>query len=215
MIVLSPARRTEVGGPSWGSGSLARRGRLLLEVSGVFSTPSAAAVARQLCRRLPWSPGDDGVGAALRLLMRSALALEPVPAREAGKELIGRGPGLTPLGDDMVAATILARWAICARHRCDRSEIEVWLRALIPSDLRRRTTPVSAACLNEAALNRPAPPVAGVLDLEQGEESARIHARELLAVGSSTGAGYVSAVGATYLLVGSCDQHGNRRGWRH
>ena len=62
-----------------------------------------------------------------------------------GARMIGRGPGLTPEGDDVVAglAAVVAVSSWVSR--------EAWVGALIGGDLRRRTTSLSATLLELAA----------------------------------------------------------------
>jgi Protein of unknown function (DUF2877) len=74
------------------------------------------------------------------------LARETLDPAALGARLIGRGPGLTPEGDDVVAglAAVVAVSSWASR--------EAWVAALIGDDLRRRTTALSATLLELAAL---------------------------------------------------------------
>jgi hypothetical protein len=101
---------------------------------------------------------------------------------DIGAELIGRGPGLTPEGDDVVAglAGVIASgpWPPAVR--------EAWVAALIGGDLRRRTTALAATLLELAARGMGPEPLQaalagrpGALDrlLAMGHTSGRAYAR--------------------------------------
>jgi hypothetical protein len=108
-------------------------------------------------------------------------ALEPVDDERSleaiGAALIGRGPGLTPEGDDVVAgmAGVLA-----AAGRQDDVAV------LIGTDLRRRTTALSATLLELAALGFGPEPLQAML---AGDASAL---PRLLAIGHTSGRAYAA-----------------------
>lgn len=114
-------------------------------------------------------------------------ALEPDDAFDGrdlesiGAELIGRGPGLTPEGDDVVAG-MAAVLAAAARH----AEVA----ALVGSDLRRRTTSLSATLLELAAQGFGPEPLQAVL---AGRASAL---GRLLALGHTSGRAYARGAAA-------------------
>jgi hypothetical protein len=92
-----------------------------------------------------------------------------------GAELIGRGPGLTPEGDDVVAG-MAGVGAAASRH----DEVA----ALLGTDLRRRTTALSATLLELAARGMGPEPLQAVL-------AGRAGALErLLAMGHTSGRAY-------------------------
>jgi hypothetical protein len=113
-------------------------------------------------RRLP-SVGDEFVVAAgdvwdptLRIvaadlvadgpddLVRAVESRDPSLAAAVGARLIGRGGGLTPEGDDLLAGAA----AVVAASPWPGADD--WLRALVGDDLRRRTTALSATLLELA-----------------------------------------------------------------
>jgi hypothetical protein len=106
-----------------------------------------------------------------------------------GARLIGRGPGLTPEGDDFVAglAAVVAAGPSPAR--------DAWVRELIGSDLRRRTTALSATLLELAAAGMGPEPLQSLLLGRPGS------IEQLLGLGHSSGRAY--ALGAATALV-SC-----------
>jgi uncharacterized protein DUF2877 len=129
--------------------------------------------------------------AALGATMLAALGRPAQPSlaagdpAAAGAELIGRGEGLTPEGDDVVAgaAAVLAAAGWSAE----------WVDALLGSDLRRRTTALSATLLELAAQGMGPEPLQAVLAGRPGA------LERLLALGHSSGRAY--ALGAATALT--------------
>jgi hypothetical protein len=102
-------------------------------------------------------------------------ALVDRDAAAIGADLIGRGPGLTPEGDDVVAG-MAGVLAAASRH----DEVA----ALLGTDLRRRTTALSATLLELAARGMGPEPLQAVL-------AGRAGALErLLAMGHTSGRAY-------------------------
>jgi hypothetical protein len=118
----------------------------------------------------------------LAALTRAVERRDPELAGAAGAALIGRGPGLTPEGDDLVAGV-----AAVLSH--DAS----WVAALIGTDLRARTTSLSATLLELAAWGMGPEPLQALLAGDPGA------LERLLRLGHSTGAAY--AHGAALALV--------------
>jgi hypothetical protein len=128
----------------------------------------------------PDRPSDGG---PIPLLGRAVAERDPVLAAAAGRQLIGRGPGLTPEGDDAVAATA----AVVAAGPWPEAERQPWLRALLSDDLRARTTSLSATLLELAAARQVAEPLQALL---AGRPGARARLQRL---GHSTGRAYAAA----------------------
>jgi hypothetical protein len=110
-------------------------------------------------------------------LVRAVETRDPALAAAAGRRLIGRGPGLTPEGDDVL------------------SENRSWVEALIGTDLRTRTTSLSATLLELAAQGMGPEPLQALLAGDPGALD------RLLRLGHSTGRAY--ALGARLALVAS------------
>jgi uncharacterized protein DUF2877 len=116
-VVLVPAADAE---------DLAARGEDILRGALGAASPRPAALAQGLA--------GGGVGptiAGLGLLLDALAARDPVLARRAGQELTGRGAGLTPEGDDLlagVAATVAAAGAVAG---LDERERAAWSTALL------------------------------------------------------------------------------------
>jgi hypothetical protein len=111
-------------------------------------------------------------------------------AAEIARRLIGRGPGLTPEGDDVVAATA----AVLAAGG------ERW--NLLPDDLRARTTALSATLLELAARGAIAEPFHAVLN------GAPL--RRLTGLGHTTGRTYAASGAAALRGLGYGARHGAR-----
>jgi hypothetical protein len=106
---------------------------------------------------------------------------------------IGRGDGLTPLGDDVVCGWL-------AVHRAagiPTSDVDAAVRRLLP-----RTTSLSAALLDSALLGEVSDPVADHLRA-LGTPAATETRRRLLAVGHTSGAGLAHGIdlALTHLLA--------------
>jgi Protein of unknown function (DUF2877) len=117
-------------------------------------------------------------------LARAVAARDPDLASRAAAALIGRGPGLTPEGDDVVAATA----AVVAAGPWPQATKAEWLAALLPDELRRRTTALSATLLELAAAGQIAEPVHGLFEPRWREALER-----LLRLGHTTGHAYAAA----------------------
>ncbi|PJJ56678.1 uncharacterized protein DUF2877 [Mumia flava] len=103
--------------------------------------------------------------------------------------LLGRGPGLTPLGDDLLAGWLVARHALGLRD----GRVRTTVARLAPT----RTTVVSAALLDDALSGHAIPELSALLRSLGGPGlSERLAA--LLTVGSSSGLGL--ALGAALAL---------------
>lgn len=138
--------------------------------------------------------GEPSAQAAARL-WRAIAAEEGTAAAQAARELIGRGPGLTPEGDDLVAGTVatLVAWAPALGW----SMPQLWLSQLLPRDLRRHTTAISAMLLELALDGCVAEPLATVLDVRSASDHWRGAWGRLLRLGHSTGRAQALAAAST------------------
>ena len=112
-------------------------------------------------------------------------ALSPLPARldpAAVRHLVGRGPGLTPLGDDVLAGWLAVLWAT---GRLD-DETTATVRAALP-----RTTMLSATLLDCALHGEVLPELAAYLSTVEGpaEPPRSVAVAALMRVGHSSGTG--------------------------
>jgi uncharacterized protein DUF2877 len=140
-----------------------------------------------------WDPtlrlrGDETIDAPGDAPFAHALH-DPERMGEIARGLIGRGPGLTPEGDDAVAATAAVLAAAGKRLP-------------LPGDLRRRTTALSATLLELAAAGLIAEPFHAVLS---GAPLAR-----LTRLGHTTGRTYAINGAAALRGLGYGARHGAR-----
>jgi Protein of unknown function (DUF2877) len=101
-------------------------------------------------------------------------------ARVAAAPLIGRGGGLTPEGDDLLAGALAVSAALAGE-----------LAGVLPLDLRTRTTLLSATLLELAARGAVMEPVHGLLGPRWEAALGRLRR-----VGHSTGRAYAAGAGA-------------------
>jgi Protein of unknown function (DUF2877) len=152
---------------------------------GYLDLDGFIVVVSQTGPLLPNGVALTGTGVWDPTLRISAPALEPHDDERSleaiGAELIGRGPGLTPEGDDFVAgmAGVLA-----AAGRGDD------VAALLGDDLRRRTTALSATLLELAAQGMGPEPLQAVL---AGDADAL---PRLLSLGHTSGRAYARGAAA-------------------
>ena len=129
-----------------------------------------------------WDPtlrivGADLVADGPEDLVEAVRSRDPDRAAVVGARLIGRGGGLTPEGDDLVAGVA----AVVAASPWRGALREAWLGALLGADLRRRTTALSATLLELAVRGMGPEPLQALL---AGDASALAR---LEALGHSTG----------------------------
>jgi Protein of unknown function (DUF2877) len=167
-------------------------GRFAIEIRRWAAAPrprlrgvaAAARRAETVSARLPsLSPSLDRRAATLREALQSK---DEGAVQAAVNELIGLGPGLTPLGDDVLAGAALAQQAAGApgRHAL----------ASAIGACRDRTTAVSAALLDAATAGRTIPQAAEFLAALDGRGDVDHALSALLAVGSSSGTGLAAGV---------------------
>lgn len=161
--------------------ALAARGTAILRALGVGRP---AGVAGALSGGGATSPPRAAVAALL-----AALATGDLPARRrAALALLGRGSGLTPEGDDLLAGACLA--AAAAGDP-----------VALPPGLRTLTTPLSATLLELAAAGAGPKPVHALLDL--ADQRWRAALRELEGLGASSGRAIALGVGAAAAVLGA------------
>lgn len=95
--------------------------------------------------------------------------------------LVGLGPGLTPAGDDVLAATLLTLSAVPG------SATAVSALAAETAPLLTRTTALSATLLRHAAAGRGIPELTSLIDALSGSGDLAAPTARLLAVGHSSG----------------------------
>jgi hypothetical protein len=184
-----------------------RAGTAIVGDGGIRLGRHAFPVARVTAVALPRLPGVAGrsdIGAAHGWTRRGAdLRLEAVVAQlppgsvdllaaadpAAVTDLLGRGDGLTPVGDDVLAGWLVTRYAAGLSGDAVAGAV---------TRCRARTTTLSATLLDRAAAGETVPPLRDLLlALAAGAAPGRVRGLldGLLAVGHSSGAGLALGVG--------------------
>ena len=181
---------------------LRRRGaQLLLSVLGLPQQAKWSHIASELRKSLgiaEVAAGREGI----ELLLRAVAERDATLARKSSEILIGLGSGLTPEGDDLLAAAAVATRAVAPA--VGFSEVGHWVSSLIPQDHGSRTNRVSSCLLELAARGCTLEPVARVLDPDSTEAVWRSALDRLIDVGHSTGQAYACCLALTvFLLAGN------------
>ena len=172
-----------------------RRGRELLGAIGHDDDPINAIVKAR-----PALVADDGLDGVWLLLTALRDQLSEAAA-DAARVLTGRGPGLTPDGDDLLAAAAATTTAFEGPCGLNPVSARSFRSALLVADLGERTGALSASLLRNAAGGQVIDPVRSLLDL--GAESAtweRALAR-LERIGHGTGGTYALGCALTGLAL--------------
>ncbi len=109
-----------------------------------------------------WDPvvpplaGGRAAVAALSAWLSARVTVPDLAIEVAAERLVGRGPGLTPEGDDILAGAAVGMRALAAAAGLPPDRAGRLVRALCPADLRLRTGTLSATLL-ELALEGMAP----------------------------------------------------------
>lgn len=139
----------------------------------------------------------DGAGRGVRSLAKAVTSRDPALATEAAEHLLGRGPGLTPSGDDLLAAAAATIVAFGPAVGFPAEERHAWLNALTTGS-RTRTTAVSATLLELATRGFAFEPVGRLLDLEASWQPAL---ERLMTIGSTTGWTWALGCAATGMAL--------------
>jgi hypothetical protein len=140
----------------------------------------------------PADPARLGTEILQTLDQPSQRGQTPLLAADAASALIGLGPGLTPEGDDTVAATA----AVIAAGPWPAAEKAAWLATALGPDLRARTTSLSATLLELAAAGLVAEPLQALVAGRPGALA------RLLRIGHSTGRAYALAAARALTAIG-------------
>jgi hypothetical protein len=181
---------------------LARRAAALLRRRHPRATGPDALVRELAAIGLPTATDPDGA-AGLARLFRAVRERDPEPAAPAARKLLGRGPGLTPEGDDLLAAIAGTLAVLGPAAGWERSALGRFLAALV-DPAPARTTALSATLLQLAARRRLLEPAGRLLDLGPGGEAAWPAAlARLERLGHGSGRAYAAGIAATTTLLGA------------
>jgi hypothetical protein len=161
---------------------------------------SARELVRELARVGLVTAADPEGAAGLTWLFRAVGERDPEPAAAAVGALLGRGPGLTPEGDDLLAAVAGTLAVLGPAVGPPDPPWEPLLAVLGPRP--GRTTALSATLL-ALALDRRLPEPAGrLLDLgPAGERAWPAALRRLERLGHGSGRAYAAGIAATASLL--------------
>jgi Protein of unknown function (DUF2877) len=198
-----PAWDPTVPSPTAGGAAVGRRGDAVLAALGVEAAADPAAVVRGLAGAGLASAAEAGGAGALELLLRGVLERDPGPAGLAAERLLGRGPGLTPEGDDLLAAVAATVAVLGPAAGLDAAQRAALLAALVPAGRRAgRTTALAATLLELAARGQVAEPAGRLLDLgPAGERAWPAALRRLQRLGHGSGRAYAAGIGAAASLL--------------
>ena len=160
--------------------ALAARGNAILDALGVAPPAAIAAALADTATRPP--------RAAVAALVAALGSGDVAARRRAALALLGRGPGLTPEGDDLLAGAAIVAAAVGDP-------------LALPPALRTLTTPLSATLLELAAAGAGPLPVHALLDPVRDDWRAAL--RELEALGASSGRAIALGVGAAAAVLGA------------
>ncbi|MFI6939014.1 DUF2877 domain-containing protein [Streptomyces sp. NPDC050418] len=150
-----------------------------VQATPVAEAPAALAAPTPLTALARFTPPRELPAAVAPL----AAGIDGHNVGAVGMELLGRGPGLTPSGDDFLCGLLLAANTALPRPRWFPALVA--LIALAPS----RTTLVSASLLAHAAAGHCIPQVAELLRATAADGAVPVRELSaLLAVGHSSGA---------------------------
>jgi hypothetical protein len=143
---------------------------------------------------------DPDGAAGLALLFRAVRDRDPEPAAAAARDLLGRGPGLTPEGDDLLAAVAGTLAVLGPATRPHPPTRDPLLDALAP--IPGRTTALSATLLDLALQRRLPEPAGRLLDFSPAAEPGLPAALTRLdRLGHGSGRAYAGGIGATAILL--------------
>jgi len=134
-------------------------------------------------------------------LVESLLPFDSAAATRGVEALLGRGPGLTPAGDDVLLGALHAVWCLGG----DDADCERRCRGMLPDDLVSKTTTLSSSWLGAAALGEAAAPwhaLVGAWGIGDSKAVASAIAG-VAAIGASSGRAMLLGFGA---VLGRAEQ---------
>jgi hypothetical protein len=209
--------RVELGGlrvvwdpadpPAWdpavrvaGGAAVGRRGEAVLAAAGVGAARDPGGLVRGLARVGLATAGEPEGAVGVELLLRAVVGRDAGLGAEAAGVLVGRGPGLTPEGDDLLAAVAGALVVLGPVVGFGGGGLGELVGALVETE--GRTTALATTLLELAGRGLLAEPAGRLLDLSPGGELAWPGAlRRLERLGHGSGRAYALGIGAAAWLL--------------
>jgi Protein of unknown function (DUF2877) len=197
-----------------------RRGEAVLAALGVRAAREPANPVAGLARVGLATAVEPEGAAGIELLLRAVLERDPGAAGRAAGVLLGQGPGLTPEGDDLLAAVVATLVTLGPAAGVDGGVLARLLGALLGGAAdegsgehgasRRgaagRTTALAATLLELAARGQVVEPAGRLLDIgPDGERDWPGALRRLERVGHGSGRAYAVGIGAAAWLLAAGD----------
>ena len=179
----------------WPIGQVMARGRRLLRYPrDVGDSLEGQLLGAMVSDGVPLVLYQEGADATVALF--DALARrDPTSLRQAATNLLGRGSGLTPEGDDLLTAaavTIVAFGRSVGLNRTDQDDLV----EALTSHPAGRTTALSATLIELAAAGRPIEPVGTLLNIDDDRRLEEAIG-SLRSIGHTSGRIYTRGIGAT------------------
>jgi hypothetical protein len=187
-------------GPAVGAVEVGRRGAAVLAASGVLAARDPDGLVRGLAGVGVATVAEAEGALGVELLLRAVLEGDAAVGAEAAELLLGRGPGLTPEGDDLLAAVAGALVVLGPVVGLNRAVLGELVGALV--DARGRTTALAATLLELAGRGLLVEPAGRLLDLSaEGERGWPSALRRLERVGHGSGRAYGLGIGAAAWML--------------
>jgi hypothetical protein len=207
----SSASHSRSVGRFGGGAAVGRRGEAVLAALGVRAAREPVGLVAGLARvGLATATEPDGA-AGVELLFRAVLERDPGLAAGAAGVLVGRGPGLTPEGDDLLAAVAATLVTLGPAAGVAGGSLAGLLAAIVPEravgegsgpEGVGRTTALAATLLELAARGQVVEPAGRLLDLSPaGERDWPGALRRLERLGHGSGRAYALGIGSAAWLL--------------
>jgi hypothetical protein len=189
-------------GPVVGAVEVGRRGAAVLAAAGVRAAREPRELVGGLAAVGVATVAEAQGALGVELLLRAVLEGDAGVGAEAAELLLGRGPGLTPEGDDLLAAVAGTLVVLGPVVGLGGAPLGKLVGALV--DARGRTTALAATLLELAGRGLLAEPAGRLLDLSgDGERGWPSALRRLQRVGHGSGRAYALGIGAAaWMLAG-------------
>jgi hypothetical protein len=197
-----------------GAAAVGRRGEAALAALGVRGAREPVELVAEMADAGLAIAAEASGAAGIELLLRAVLERDPGLAARAAEVLLGRGPGLTPEGDDLLAAVAAALVTLGPAAGVGGAPLAGLLAALVPGRAvgegpgpgpgapSGRTTALAATLLELAARGQVVEPAGRLLDLSPAGERAWPGAlRRLERLGHGSGRAYALGIGAAAWLL--------------